>query len=105
MTQPTFLQDQVRALLEQHGFNDLSEADKQAYLPQFLAEAERRIGQHVVPHLSEEAADTFIQMLENEKTTQEEWNSFWVGQVPQYEKVVEEALQSFAKDVTAAFAK
>lgn len=46
----------VLAMLNKYGFNKMSEVEQKEFFPQFMAEAERRIGVALLPHLSEEDA-------------------------------------------------
>lgn len=88
----------VETLMDENGFAGLSEETRGQYLPQFMAEAERRIGLAVLPFLDAAGAEEFKNLVENEKATSEQLFSFWQGKVPNLDTVVKTALQQFATE-------
>lgn len=102
MSQQNPLEELILGILNENGFENLDEEAKKAYLPQFMAQAEQRIGMALVPLLSEESAKQFVELTKNE-TTPEQWWQFWQANVPNFNEVVKEALVGFAKEVKESF--
>ena len=96
-----FLRSYIEQLLDKHGFETLSEETRAQYVPQFVAEAERRLGIALMPHLDESAAKEFESLLTNEDMTTDQLQSFWQTHVPNFESIVKETLENFAKEFAA----
>lgn len=105
-TPPTadFLQDFVLKVLKENGFDKLSQADQAAYLPQFMAEAERRLGLKLTAYLNTEAAVGEFNALLTKETAPDAWFKFWNAKVPNFNQVVKDTLEEFGKEVKAAIA-
>ena len=94
-----FLRQYIEQLLDDSGaFNSLTEETRGEYIPQFVAEAERRIGLSVLPELDEEGALRFKVLVEDEKTTDEEMQQFWKDAVPNLDAIVQKTLLAFAEE-------
>lgn len=98
-TQFDFLKGYVEALLIQNGFDNLSEQQKEIYVPQILGHLEQRIGIEMLPKLSEEKIKVFAKLLEKESTSPEDWKDFWYGSVENFEEEVKQILLAFAERV------
>ncbi len=101
----SFLESFLKDLLDQHGFSKLSEEDQESYLPQFVAEAEKRLGVALLPYLKTETAAAEFEALLQKDASAEEWSAFWQRQVPDFQQVATDALADFAKEVGTAFSQ
>ena len=99
-----FLQSYIHQILDNNGFEAVSEETRNKYVPQFVAEAQRRLGLALLPHLSEKAATDFSGLVENENLTQDQLVSFWKENVPDFENIVQETLKGFAEEIKGIFA-
>ncbi len=103
MPQQNFLEEYVLQILRQSGFEKLSEDNKAELLPQFVVEAQRRIGAAILPLLDEPTAEQFV-VLAREETTPDEWWKFWNASVPDFTDVVQRALEGFGAEMRNALA-
>lgn len=94
-----FLSDYVLDILKQNGFEDLTPENQEEFLPQFTAEAQRRIGAALMPLLSEDAAEAMIKLGDDVNTSPEDWWNFWNKQVPDFKEVVNQALAGYTQDL------
>jgi hypothetical protein len=93
-----FLTGYVLQLFEEHGLSDLTEEQKQLYVPQLLSHVERRIGIVLLPKLSDEDRETFVSFT-NKEASQEEWKTFWYEAIPTFEEDVKNVLTEFSDSV------
>ena len=93
--QVDFLGQYVNTLFDQEGFAEMTEETRKQMIPQFMAEAERRIGIAVLPELSEESAKEFVKLAEDEDVTPEKINAFLQENVPNFKEVVQKTLKDF----------
>ena len=94
-----FLRAYIEKIIDESGaFDSLSEDTRDEFIPQFVAEAERRIGIAVMPELNEASAKEFTAMLESESTTADQLQTFWQTNVPELDKIVEITLEAFKKE-------
>ena len=100
----TVIEQAVLGILSQHGFENLSESDQQAFFPQFVAEAERRLGLAVLPLLDEEAAKEFEKKLHEEESA-DQWYAFWSKYVPNFNELIDDTLEKFGSEVAAVMPK
>ena len=98
-----FLEAYIHDLFTESGCGEMSEETKNKFLPQFVAEAQRRLGLAVLPLLSEESAEEFVSLMEQEDMSHEELKNFWHRSVPQFDEVVQQTLQNFSKEFTQVF--
>ena len=96
------IEELVVDILNKNGFDKLDQAAQKEYLPQFIAQAEQRIGSALLPLLNEQSAKQFLELSKKE-TAPEEWWSFWQANVPNFAEVVREALSGFAQEIKASF--
>ena len=97
-----FVQQRVLEMLKGEGYDQLSEDDQKAYLVQFTAEAERRLGLALLPHLTDQAA-TELEKVTNQDPTPDQWYDFWNKNIPNFVELVNKTLEDFGKEITAAF--
>lgn len=104
LAQYSFLESFVLEALRAKGFDKLAPADQDAFLPQFMAEAERRLGLALMPYIkTKEIADAFGKLLEQDATP-DDWSAFWNTHVPDFPAVVKDTLDNFAEELSKAFA-
>jgi len=99
-----FLDQYILLVLKENGFEDLTPENQEQFLPQFTAEAQRRIGLALLPKLDEDSGEKMLDMAANEKTTPEEWQEFWTNSVSDFTEVVKQALLGYAKDLKKVLA-
>lgn len=98
-----FLRQYIEKLIDDSGaFDSLTEETRAEYIPQFMAEAERRIGLSILPHLDEAHAAQFAALVKDEATTDEQLQAFWKSAVPNLDEVVSKTLQAFADEFNQA---
>lgn len=93
-----FLSSFIEQLLDGAGFDTLSERTRQQYIPQFVAEAERRLGLAVIPLLTEESVKELTTLVEGSPSAKE-LNNFWKQAVPKFDEVVKHTLNNFAEEM------
>lgn len=99
----SFLEKFVLEALNNHGFDKLSPADQASFLPQFMAEAEERLGVALLPKLTSESAAKELNALLRREAAPEEWLAFWKKHVPDFTVIVKDTLKSFASELSVAF--
>ncbi|MBI5728875.1 MAG: hypothetical protein HY983_01335 [Candidatus Magasanikbacteria bacterium] len=99
----SFLEKFVLEALQSHGFDKLSPADQVSFFPQFMAEAEERLGIALLPRLTSESAAKELDVLLQKESAPEEWSIFWKKHVPDFTAVVKDTLQKFASELSVAF--
>ncbi|MBU0545952.1 hypothetical protein KKA13_01725 [Patescibacteria group bacterium] len=102
MPEQNFLEEYVLKILQENGFENLSDENRKLMLPQFVAQAEKRIGAALLPLLDEEKAKKFTELAQDEKTTPEIWWNFWNENIPNFTEVVKKELDSYAEEVKKA---
>ncbi len=98
MEQFDFLRQYIEKLFDDNGFAGLNETTRAQFVPQFVAEAERRVGLAVLPLLTPKSADLLAGLLKNENVTAEQLQEFWKTNVPTFETVVQQTLQQFSDE-------
>ncbi|PIT86082.1 MAG: hypothetical protein COU33_05135 [Candidatus Magasanikbacteria bacterium CG10_big_fil_rev_8_21_14_0_10_43_6] len=93
-----FLEGYIRNVFEEGGYGDLSEETKNQFIPQFVAEAQRRLGLAVLPLLDETSASEFVALMENENMSQDQLQAFWQKSIPDFDGVVKKTLDDFAEE-------
>ncbi|MBU0660947.1 hypothetical protein KKG22_02080 [Patescibacteria group bacterium] len=93
-----FLNQYIEQLLDQHGFDTLSEESRAQYIPQFVAEAQRRIGLALIDKIDEPAAKQLQGLLEDENISPEKLQQFWQTNVPEFDAIVKQTLDDFAQE-------
>lgn len=97
-----FLTEYVLQLLEDNGLGDLTEEQRNAYVPQLLSQLEERIGLQLLPTLSDEDKQSFVALIQNESASAEDWQTFWHNAVPDFEAQMSAILLAFGKEVQEA---
>lgn len=102
----TFLHQYIERLIDESGaFDSLSEDTRAEFIPQFIAEAERRIGLSVLPRLDEAGAQEFATLVQKEGVTPEELSAFWYAKVPDLDMLMQRTLEEFAAEFKQAVAE
>lgn len=100
--QKNFLEVYLLEVLNQNGFEKLDDDAKKTYFPQFLAQAEQRLGAALLPLLNEESANKFVELTKN-NANPDAWYEFWNANIPNFEEVVKKTLNEFAVEIKDAF--
>ena len=100
-----FLTVFIQKMFDQNGFLDMKEETRKQFVPLFTAEAERRLGITLMPMLSEDQTKDLVRIVENEKSTADDLANFWKNSIPNFENVVEKALNDFAVEFKSTLAK
>lgn len=93
-----FLKDFIEQLFDDSGFAGISEDARKQFVPQFTAEAERRIGLALMPMLNEKQSEELIAIVEDRGADNEALSDFWHRAIPNFDAVVEETLRNFANE-------
>ncbi|PIR76662.1 MAG: hypothetical protein COU32_00920 [Candidatus Magasanikbacteria bacterium CG10_big_fil_rev_8_21_14_0_10_42_10] len=101
----SFLESRIYAMMDDAGLSAMSEETMNQFLPQFVAEAERRIGLAYTALLDESGSDAFAALFEGEDISQDEIKAFLEQHVPQYQEVAQKTLEAFAKEFKVAVAE
>ncbi len=88
----------VLGVLEEAGIEDLTKEQKKEFLPKLVTHAEYKIGQALIPELSEEAAKEFTELQRQEEMDPQAWKDFWEKNVDNYDEIVTKALDDFATE-------
>lgn len=94
-----FLYQHIQRILDENGFENLTEETRNQYLPQLVAEAERRLGVAVLPHLTEETAKELMQLVESGNATPEQMQTFWTNNIPDFEALIQKTLGEYAQEI------
>jgi hypothetical protein len=89
----------VRTVLYEHGFNELPEEEQQRLLPAFTEQALVRLGTAIAPRLSAEGVQEFIDLTENEQASAEDWAGFWRQNIPDFTMVAKNALEQYVQEI------
>lgn len=102
-SQLSFLEQYIFDTLKEKGFDKMTPEDQAKMFPQFVIEAERRLGLALAPHIETDAsAADFNALMEGGKATNEEWLVFWKKHVPNFDNLVEKTLHAFAQEMQEA---
>lgn len=102
MSQQNPLEELILSILNENGFDKLDDEAKKTYLPQFMAQAEQRIGAALLPLLNEESANRFVE-LTKKQAKPADWLTFWHDNIPNFDEVVKKTLTDFALEVKESF--
>ena len=93
-----FLESFIHNVLDEAGFEGLSEATRAQFVPMFVAEADRRLGLALLPLLTDEQVKQLADLANNDKTTAENLAQFWQETAPNFQEVVQSTLAAFAEE-------
>lgn len=94
-----FIRQYIEQVLDINGFDGLSEDTRAEYVPQFVAEAERRIGLAMLPKLNETSATELARLIQDPNVSAEVLQNFWKSNVPNFDELLETTLRNFAEEV------
>jgi len=92
-----FLEEYILQVLDQSGLGQLTEENRNKFLPQLVAKAEYNIGLALMPKLSEDDAVVFAEMMGDESIDSQQWQNFWKKAVPDFDQVVQTVLIDFGQ--------
>ena len=96
-SQIDFLAGYIEALFQQLGFSELSEEQKNVYIPRFTALLEERIGLELLPQLDEMQLDRFVELIDKrELSDAQTWSEFWHGAITNFDEKVGNILKEFS---------
>ncbi len=90
-----FLHEYAEKVLTDLGLGEMSQTEKDRYIPQLSHQIEYRLGAALLPLVPNSAAPVFQKLLDAEVSA-EEWQKFWQTTVPNFEQVVKTVLHDFA---------
>lgn len=99
MPQFDFLTEYVLELLKANGFANLTDQQRNVYVPALLAQVQERLGAEFLPKLSVENQNKFAALVEAESVNTDEWKKFWYEAVPNFEEQLKVVLAGFAEEV------
>ncbi len=101
-SQIDFLSGYIEALFTQLGFNDLSEEQKNVYIPRFTALLEEKIGIELLPQLDDAQLDRFVELIDKrELSDAKTWSEFWHGAITNFDEKVGNILKEFTLTATS----
>lgn len=100
-TQPQyFLEEFAEQMLAQLGLDNLSQVEREQFLPSIVHNLEMRLGDALLPLVSDSAAPAFRALVSSDSTS-EQWLDFWHKTVPNFDDVVKRVLVDFAEESKA----
>ncbi|MFA7653490.1 MAG: DUF5663 domain-containing protein [Candidatus Magasanikbacteria bacterium] len=102
MSEVNFLQAFIEEQLKLAGYDDLSSTVRQELVPQFIVEAQRRLGSAIMPHLSEATAQQLVDFTAKPEVDPEAMWNFWQKNVPNFESIVKDTLNKYAAEMQEA---
>lgn len=104
-TQFDFLKMYIEKVLDDAGFDKMTEETRAQYVPQFMAEAQRRVGLALMPHLSADATDDLEKILKNNTLSSQTMQEFWKKHVPDFDAILQKTLSDFAVELKQTLAE
>ena len=93
-----FLESFIHNVLDEAGFQEMTEATRAQFVPMFVAEAERRPGLALLRLLNDEQIKALADLAKNDEIDQKMMADFWIESVPNFEEVVQNTLEAFAEE-------
>lgn len=103
-SQFSFLDSYVEDILRENGFENMNEETRAMFVPQFVAEAEQRLGDAITPRLSAEAQKELDSLLA-QPLDQTRMRNFWTTHISGFDDVVAKTLEQFRIDVIQILTK
>lgn len=95
-----WLEQEILKMLEEAGVGRLTAENQEKYLPQFVTEAQFRLGVALTPHLTTETAEELANLIDSDAGA-EEMEVFWHKAVPEYDSVIKNALEEYTQECVA----
>ncbi len=99
MKENQMLEEFVIRVLSECGMENLSKENKASFVPQYVAEAQRRVGVALLPLLDEASAKELVELMKQNEEDGEKWWKFWQSKVPNFKEVVAATLEAYATDM------
>jgi hypothetical protein len=93
-----FLETFIHKVLDDAGFESMTETTRAQFVPMFVAEAERRLGLALLPMLNDAQAKQLAELANDGNTTPENLAQFWQESIPDFTNVVQATLDQFAQE-------
>ena len=94
----------VGELFDTHGFDAISEEQRNEFIPQFSAQLQQRLGLAAMKRLDADAQKQLDTLLSDDALEAAMLQTFWQQHIPDYEKMVQEELQVFEKEFVTIMA-
>ncbi len=104
MMSDSHLDEFIIKVLSASGMENLSETNKNAYIPQLKEELELRLGVALMPELTPEEGEEFAAMMENEESDPQKWELFWRSAVPDFDQKVQNVCYNFGQEMKGILA-
>lgn len=101
----SFLETIIHNMMDDAGFAEMSEETRDQFFPQFVAEAERRIGLAYTALLDDAGADAFAELFAGEEVDPSAVQSFLATHIPEYQALANKTLNAFAIEFKEAVAE
>lgn len=92
----SFFAEYVERVLDNCGLAGLTPAQKQRHIPRITALLEERVGLELLPKLSKDEIERFMEMSDDPATTAGQWKKFWWGAIPHFEDEMARILSQFS---------
>ncbi len=100
--QTPFLEEFIINVLEENGIKDLTQEQKNVYIPEFSLRVYRRMGDTLISELDDKQLDQLSDLLSDPKATPETWYQFWQASIDDFTKQFMNVLMEFRSDVSSA---
>lgn len=87
------------------GLDSMSEETRATYIPQFVSEAQQRLGDALLVRLSPEGRDQLVKVMQTEDMTPETLRAFWVSHIPNFDAEVTAILTGFGNELKDILSK
>lgn len=94
-----FLRQYIEQVLDANDFGGLTEDTRAEFIPQFVAEAERRIGLAMLPLLTEDSATELTRLIQDPTVDAATLQRFWETNIPNFSQLLTATLENFAKEI------
>lgn len=95
---PTGLEEYVRAVLNQYGFEKLPAQEQQTLLSKFVDHLTLRLSSAILPVLPSEGVEEFKELIMS-SDSEKEWNAFWTTYATQVAPVIQKTLEESRKEI------
>lgn len=94
-----FLNTFVLDVLKEHGTGDLTEDQKETFVPFFVLYIQRQIGETLVSKLDDDGLDHITDLLKDHSTSLEEWFNFFNTQIDNIQNEFDSIMEAFKKQI------
>ena len=100
-----FLTLRIQQILDNVGFENISEKTRKEFLPSLSLEAEKRVNFAIMSRLNEAALQELDKLLENKNLQPEELGRFWSKYIPDANELLAKVLNDFEAEVKQILAQ